>query len=271
MPRRPIFAIVFIAALLAAAAQASAQSATPESSSAPAALSDESLDPARDRAFVVSALFSFDRTPATGERQIIVGKRASAGTDTTGWAVAFHQYDSSTRFEVLWKTIDGGGWYTFDHFPLAPGQWYSVTLIAEPEQFLRLYIELALPPATDASSAPPHPTPDRLALAEGKQFDRIYYLGGFDAAHAGVPASTGPIEIGPEVSTRSALRGRVGALLMADVEKAPLEGIESVRYVRGGPAMMKDRIAPDDIVLYLLAGGSDQSRFKRNLLLPRGK
>lgn len=227
--------------------------------------SDQALDPAAGRYFIVSIQVKLKGFGRSGKRQRLVAKYAADSSPFPGWAIAIRKLNTSTRPEIYWQNRDGkGGWYTFEHMRFLRNRWYTLTLIARDQDLLSLYVEESSE-SGETSEAVSDDDPEfdtNTVSAEGVRF-----LGGYNIGEMQIVPTSASLEFAPRSSDSSDFRGEVRNLLIARPERVPPKQSRLMELVQGGAPQISTRLSEEDISLWVDDNGLDRSRSQRSVSL----
>ncbi len=227
--------------------------------------SDESLGPNPEKTFVVSFFLRFAELPEVGRRQKFIAKYDRAHSPYAGWAIAFRRLRTSQRPEVYWQDLSGkGGWFSFEAWEFKPHTWYSLTMLARPEDYLGLFVQelnisslgSSIGSAT-GSSFGPSPSGDGLK--------KIKFLGGFSLSGLSCPATSGPLEVGVRGPRPGNASSEVAEILVARSNVLPNDREELSSLLSGGSIHLSQVLPVADISLWIDEKGVDKSHFSRKL------
>jgi hypothetical protein len=228
--------------------------------------SDEEIDPAIGKGFLISVMLKIDQLPNTDARQKIVSKY-NDNQPLIGWAVALRRYNDIVRPEVYYRGKDGkGGWYPFEAVQIDPNLWYNLSLIVNPEHWMVLFWEPARPGAENVLGD--WPGGDRDAVIDAVSSDRgvktVIFLGGHDLGDIVPPATNADLQFGAK-RAKGIFGGEVAAVLVARLEGLPAARGELRELVTGGAPGIERRLNPQAIGLLVNRQGKDRSRFARTI------
>lgn len=221
------------------------------------------LDPQNGKTFVISFLLRFNRFPPEGVRSKIIFKYAAAVSPYPGWAIAWRNVSTSLRPEVYWQDATGsGGWFSFDDVPLKLSTWYTVTLFAEPEQFLSLYVGeyLETPVMMTAASV------EKRAENSSSPRLQMSYAGGYSMQGLGLAITDDSLHIRAGDSAESDISVDVSEVILGYGERMPKSVGRTKSLLAAGSESVVNYLGTEGLSLWLDADGKDRSRFSRSLI-----
>lgn len=102
----------------------------------------DSLNLKVDTIYVVNFSLKVTVPSELRKRQKLIAKFNKKTLPATGWAIAIRRVESSSRFEIyLLDSKENGGWFSFSAIDLLENQFYEITFVINPGNFMTGYIK----------------------------------------------------------------------------------------------------------------------------------
>ena len=165
-------------------------------------------------------------------RTSILSKYLSARKGARGWGLFLRRTRTSLRPEIYWRGDAGGDFYTFERFQILPNRVYTLTLIAELNNYITLFIQSESPVTAKAGRPAP------------------VFLGGYSVSDAGDLTNLGSLLRGSDRQDDNRLIGSLQSFLIAAPKTVPRGREEKLKFVDGGPAALAAKFQAGEVALF---------------------